>query len=117
MSAPEKIWIAGPASECGHYYPNATEAEGEHGGQAVEYTRSDLIAARASPLGAGVELMKPEILKAAGEEYVLEHVMETDWHRQGRHSAVRGMMVRLGLYAELEAAIDAALAPFARKGE
>ena len=47
MNAPEKIWIAGPASECGHYYPNATEAEGEHGGQAVEYTRSDLIAARA----------------------------------------------------------------------
>ena len=47
MTAPDKIWIAGPASECGHYYPNATEAEGEHGGQAVEYTRSDLIAASA----------------------------------------------------------------------
>ena len=49
MTAPDKIWIAGPASECGHYYPNATEAEGEHGSQAVEYTRSDLIAARPAP--------------------------------------------------------------------
>lgn len=38
MSAPEKIWIAGPLEECGNYYAEAVEAEGEHGGYAVEYT-------------------------------------------------------------------------------
>lgn len=55
-------------------------------------------------------LVEADILKAAGEEYILEHIMETDWHRMGRHSTVRGMMVRLGLYPKLEGAIDAALA-------
>ena len=55
-------------------------------------------------------LVEADILKAAGEEYILEHVMETDWHRMGRHSTVRGMMVRLGLYPKLDDAIDAAIA-------
>lgn len=54
--------------------------------------------------------IRADALRAAGREYILEHVMETDWHRQGRHSAIRGMMVRMGLYAELEAAIDEAIA-------
>lgn len=54
--------------------------------------------------------IRADALRAAGQEYILEHVMETDWHRQGRHSAIRGMMVRMGLYAELEAAIDEAIA-------
>ena len=40
--APERIWIAGDFGECGNYYPNAVEAEGENGGFAVEYTRADL---------------------------------------------------------------------------
>ena len=56
-----------------------------------------------------------KLLAAAGQEYVLEHVMETDWHRQGRHSAVRGMMVRMGIYAELEGAIDAAITQIGAK--
>ena len=43
MSAPYKIWIAGFLDECGEYYSNATEAEGDHGGKSVEYTRADLI--------------------------------------------------------------------------
>lgn len=62
------------------------------------------------PRDAVIARLEAEILKAAGEEYILEHVMETDWHRMGRHSTVRGMMVRLGLYPKLEGAIDAALA-------
>ena len=39
MTAPDKIWIACPASECGHYYPNATEAEGKS--VAYSETRSE----------------------------------------------------------------------------
>lgn len=52
---------------------------------------------------------KESLLKAAGEEYVLEHVSETKAERMGRRSAICGMMVRLGLYDELEAAIDLAI--------
>jgi len=40
MDAPERIVIAGTLDECGNYYPTATEAEGEHGGFAVEYVRA-----------------------------------------------------------------------------
>lgn len=43
MSAPDRIVIAGGWGECGNYYPNATEAEGEHGGVAIEYIRADLV--------------------------------------------------------------------------
>lgn len=50
-----------------------------------------------------------EILCAAGDEYILDHPSEGPEERMGRHSAVRGMMVRLGLYHKLEAAIDAAM--------
>lgn len=49
-----------------------------------------------------------KLLAAAGQEYLLDHVMETESERMGRRSAVRGMMVRMGLYVELEGAIDAA---------
>lgn len=56
-----------------------------------------------------------KLLAAAGQEYVLKHVMETNCHRQGRHSTVRGIMVRMGLYEELEGAIDAALAHIGAK--
>ena len=66
MTAPDKIWIAGPASECGHYYPNATEAEGEHGGQAVEYTRSDLIAARPDPQPAAEPMTRVSLADLEG---------------------------------------------------
>lgn len=57
------------------------------------------------------------VLKAAGEEYTLDHHMEGDDERMGRRSAIRGMMVRLGLYSELEAAIAAALAEHERNAE
>ena len=40
--APERIVIAGTLDECGSYYPSAVEAEGEHGGFAVEYLRADI---------------------------------------------------------------------------
>ena len=39
MTAPDRIWIAGFLDECGEYYPSAVEAEGDHGGTAVEYAR------------------------------------------------------------------------------
>lgn len=39
MTAPDKIWIAGFLDECGEYYQSAVEAEGDHGGTAVEYAR------------------------------------------------------------------------------
>ena len=43
MTGPERIWICDHIGEYGQYYPNATEAEGEHGGKAHEYIRADLV--------------------------------------------------------------------------
>jgi hypothetical protein len=34
---PERIFIAGRLEECGQYFPEAVEAEGEYGGTAVAY--------------------------------------------------------------------------------
>lgn len=48
------------------------------------------------------------VIGAALEEYLLTHVAEDDDQRLGRHSAIRGMMVRLGLYAEFCAALASA---------
>lgn len=35
----DSVWIAGHAGEYGCYYPEGVEAEGEHGGTAVEFRR------------------------------------------------------------------------------
>ena len=43
MSVPERVWIAGMLDECGNYYSEPVEAEGECGGIAVEYIRADLV--------------------------------------------------------------------------
>ena len=74
---------------------------------------ADLIEAQAAELAtlrAERDALKTGILPSAGAEYILDHPMETDVERMGRHSAVRGMMVRLGLYPQLEQAIDDAIA-------
>ena len=42
--APERIWTCSHLGEYGRYYPEAVEAEGEHGGTAVEYIRADHVA-------------------------------------------------------------------------
>lgn len=38
------------------------------------------------------------VLAAAVDEYLLDHPSESDTEKTGRHSAIRGMMVRLGIY-------------------
>ncbi len=48
---------------------------------------------------------KPDILRAAVEEYLLRHPSEGPDERISRAAAVRGMMVRLGLYSEFEPAL------------
>lgn len=51
----------------------------------------------------------PDAIIAAGlAEHRLEHPTEGDEARLGRRAAVRGMMVRLGLYAEFAAALEGA---------
>jgi hypothetical protein len=40
--APETIWTCTHVGECGYYFHDAVEAEGEYGGTAVEYRRADL---------------------------------------------------------------------------
>ena len=50
------------------------------------------------------------LVEALGAEYVLDHPLETSEERMGRHSAVRGIAVRMGCYPQLEAGIIAALA-------
>lgn len=82
-------------------------------GETTDYVRGDLFAAQAAELAtlrAERDALKSGILSSAGVEYILDHPMETDVERMGRHSAVRGMMVRLGLYPQLEQAIDDAIA-------
>lgn len=66
-------------------------------------------AAELATLRAERDELQAAILSSAGAEYILEHPIETDAERMGRKSAVRGMMVRLGLYLQLEQAIDDAL--------
>ena len=63
LSAPEQIVIAGDLEECGNYYPSAVEAEGEHGGFAVEYIRKD--ASDAAIAAARAEGVREGMLKAA----------------------------------------------------
>ena len=41
--APERIWVCKHMGEYGNFYPEAVEAEGEHGGTSVEYVRTDLL--------------------------------------------------------------------------
>ena len=87
-----------------HYYPSMDAAKAAAQADYAARIRSAMTAAPAA------YVTEADILAAAGDEYVLEHPMETDWHRMGRTSTVRGMMVRLGLYPKLEEAIDAAIA-------
>jgi hypothetical protein len=60
-----------------------------------------------APMTVAQAARVPEVavLKALGEEYILMHPRETNEDRMGRHSAIRGVAVRLGIYPELEAAI------------
>lgn len=48
------------------------------------------------------------VVGAAVEEYLLIHAVEGDAERLGRHSAIRGLMVRLGKYSEFCTALNAA---------
>ena len=43
--APEEIWTCSHLGEYGRYYPEAVEAEGEHGGTAVKYFHEDHVTA------------------------------------------------------------------------
>jgi hypothetical protein len=58
------------------------------------------------PLYAHPPAPKEHVICAAVEEYHLVHVAEGEDQRLGRHSAIRGMMVRLGLYPEFCSALD-----------
>ncbi|MBW9090870.1 hypothetical protein JNB91_23950 [Rhizobium wenxiniae] len=49
-----------------------------------------------------------QMMDVAVEEYLLIHAAEGDAERLGRRSAIRGLMVRLGKYHELCAALNAA---------
>ena len=52
---------------------------------------------------------RERMLCVLGEEYILKHASEGPDERLGRASAVRGVAVRMGLYADLDRAIDAAI--------
>lgn len=65
--------------------------------------RESCMSAHPSPDVAG-------LVEALGAEYVLDHPLETSEERMGRHSAVRGIAVRMGCYPQLEAGIITALA-------
>lgn len=98
-----------------------TEEELQQGyGFTVDYPRVAAAAIRAladAPPVPVVRVTEAAVLKAAAEEYTLDHPREKSEQRMGRRSAVRGMMIRLGLYPELEDAIDATLLPQAEGGD
>lgn len=52
---------------------------------------------------------RERMLCVLGEEYILKHASEGPDERLGRASAVRGVAVRMGLYADLDRAIAAAI--------
>ena len=124
MTAPDKIWAAIPCdgvfekpetmygwqltSDISDWDEN--DEDDPTGCNCVEYTRTDLAqAAVAAAREDGMREAANSVLQAAGQEYVLVHTSENEDARMGRHSAVRGMMVRMGIYAELEDAIEAAI--------
>lgn len=57
---------------------------------------------------AGAAHHADDVMKAAVEEYLLTHAAEGDDQRLGRHSAIRGLMVRLNRYPEFCAALATA---------
>ena len=57
--APERVWVCEHMGEYGNFYPEAVEAEGEHGGTSVEYVRADLLTA-AEALAARDEQVRAE---------------------------------------------------------
>lgn len=64
---------------------------------------------RADNAEAELAALRASTLQALGEEYALDHVLEGTDERIGRHSAVRGVAVRLGIYPQLDAAIGAVI--------
>jgi hypothetical protein len=51
--------------------------------------------------------MQSKIIKAAVEEYLFKPLGEmSEEEAVGRHAAIRGMMIRLGLYTEFNAALN-----------
>lgn len=61
---------------------------------------------------AELATMRAGVIQHAVAEYGLNHARETDEERRGRRNAVRGMMVRAGLYEGFTASIgDDAAAP------
>lgn len=57
------------------------------------------------------------LIRAAVEEYLLLHAAEGEDQRLGRHSAIRGLMVRLRIYTEFCAALNEAPSPQPRADE
>lgn len=72
----------------------------------------DALAAELSQAQAELAAMRAGVIQHAIAEYGLNHARETDEERRGRRNAVRGMMVRAGMYEGFTALIgDDAAAP------
>ena len=107
MTAPERIW----ADLNGTWYDEATSFRG------VPYpgyilATPEAIASSPEVAALIAEARRDErerMLCVLGEEYILKHASEGPDERLGRASAVRGVAVRMGLYADLDRAIDAAI--------
>ena len=91
--APERVWVCEHMGEYGNFYPEAVEAEGEHGGTSVEYVRADLLtAAEAEKERLARIVLAAEKLAEAVEKYV--HIQcDTDEMERAciaYHKAVEG---------------------------
>ena len=85
------------------YFENVREAKSA---AQADYTRRVLAALDTDALLALIAEEKQKLVNVAVAEYSLHHPNEGPDERAGRGSAVRGMMVRLGVYDEFEQSLD-----------
>ena len=76
--APKQIWVCEHMGEYGNFYPDAVEAEGEHGGTSVEYVRADLLTAAEAETErlARIVLAAEELAEAIEYEF---HTFKQKW--------------------------------------
>lgn len=101
--APERIFICKHFGEYGSYFPEAVEAEGEYGGEAVEYVRADLDMIDPAALVAGAyEASANELAKAAQSEAEINNPRDAEllWYMEKRIRA----LTHVGAQRALDAA-------------
>jgi hypothetical protein len=94
MSAPERIWLDWPGANRGEPVFNEPPERDTQPGQ-TEYI---LKSASDAAINAAVQAERERVFSALCAGYELMHPSEDTQERVGRRNAIRGAMVRLGMY-------------------